>query len=198
MGNENKSTISIIDRDKLPSMFPTHKHTGEFWEYLGRTIATFGFLEEILRKAIFAFSATKKCKIEEFDAAYQAWLPKLEIALTDPLCNLADVYGKTVLENPDSKYGNINGLVEAIKAEASIRNVLCHGSWRSPDSSGASVPFFVNKRHEVFETAIDVNFLIQTQAYVVELACSVIESVTLMGWQFPGGIGPGKTIWPTE
>jgi hypothetical protein len=51
---------SIIDRDRLPPLFPTHGHSPQFWEQLGRTIATYGFLEEALGKAIFAFTATRR------------------------------------------------------------------------------------------------------------------------------------------
>ena len=39
-----------------------------FWETLGRTIATFGFLEEVLGKAIFAFAATTRHQESEIDA----------------------------------------------------------------------------------------------------------------------------------
>jgi len=76
-----------------------------------------------------------------------------------------------------------------------MRNVLCHGSWRKPNEEGGSVPFFVNKQMMVFDTAVDIAFLQQTQAHVAELACAVINSVTHMGWQFPGGAGLGKPIW---
>lgn len=50
----------IVDFKNLPSLFPTHRHSPMFWETLGRTIATFGFLEEVLGKAIFAFTATTR------------------------------------------------------------------------------------------------------------------------------------------
>jgi hypothetical protein len=39
-----------------------------------------------------------------------------------------------------------------------LRNVLCHGSWRKPDADGRSVPFFVNRRLEVFEDSVDVAY----------------------------------------
>ncbi|MCI0466534.1 MAG: hypothetical protein L0Y57_05950, partial [Beijerinckiaceae bacterium] len=42
-----------LDCDKLPAQFPTHLHPPAFWEALGRVVATFGFLEETLGKAIF-------------------------------------------------------------------------------------------------------------------------------------------------
>lgn len=88
--DDNKVIRSLVDRDKLPTLFPTHLHSPQFWEQLGRTIATYGFLEEILGKAIFAFTATRKYSAEEIDAAYQAWLPQLERALTDELGKLAE------------------------------------------------------------------------------------------------------------
>lgn len=185
---------SIVDRDKLPSFFPTHRHSPQFWEYLGRTIATFGFLEEVLGKAIFAFTATRHYGPEEIDAAYQAWLPQLERALTDQLWNLAESYGRAARENPATTTENVPELVEHVKKAIVIRNVLCHGSWRMPNARGASVPLFVNRQKEVFDTAIDVAYLTNVQAHVAELACSVIDTVTHMGWQFPGGAGPGKPI----
>ena len=76
---------AVVAKDQLPPSFPTHLHSPEFWEQLGRTIATYGFLEEVLGRAIFAFTATRAYSPEEIDAAYQAWLPQLERALTDQL-----------------------------------------------------------------------------------------------------------------
>lgn len=185
---------AIIDRGSLPPLFPTHRHAPEFWDYLGRTIATYGYLEEVLGKAIFAFAATRKFADEEIEAAYEAWLPQLERALTDQLGNLAESFGKATRENPETTTENIADLVDSIKEATVLRNVLCHGSWRSPDSNGASVPFFVNRKKEIFGSPIDIAYLKQVQEHVAELACSVIDTVTHMGWQFPGGAGPGKAI----
>ena len=192
--HDDEVARSIIDREKLPRLFPTHRHSPEFWEQLGRTIATYGFLEEVLGKAIFAFTATRNYSPDEIDAAYQAWLPQLERALTDQLWNLAESYGAVARDNPATTTENINELVEYIKEATVIRNVLCHGSWPTPNDNGASVPLFVNRQNEVFDTAIDIAFLKRVQAHVAELACSVIDTVTHMGWQFPGGAGPGMPI----
>ena len=141
----------IIDMDKLPPMYPTHRHSPEFWEHLGRTVATFGFLEQVLGKAIFALTATRRYAPDEINAAYQAWLPKLERALTDSLSKLADDFGKAAREHPDLSTTNVDNLVENIKKSAQYRNALCHGSWQAPDSNGASRPFFVNRKKEIFE-----------------------------------------------
>lgn len=192
--NADEVDRSIIDRDKLPSFFPTHRHSPQFWEQLGRTIATYGFLEEILGKAIFAFTATRQYHPNEIEAAYEAWIPQLERALTDQLWNLAESYSKAVRDHSATTISNVDELVDDIKKATIIRNVLCHGSWQAPNSNGACIPRFVNRQKQIFNTAIDIRYLEQVQKHVVELACSVIDSVTHMGWQFPGGAGTGKPI----
>lgn len=184
----------IIDNRKLPESFPTHRHGGEFWEALGRTVATYGFLEETLGKAIFSFTATREIPDEQLQAEFEKWLPTLQRALSDPLGGLIDTYGKAVRANENSTITNLDNLLEDLRKAATLRNVLCHGSWRVPDARGFSVPLFVDKKNRKFDTPIDVAYLRQTQKHVVELTCAVISTVTHMGWQFPGSSGPGIPI----
>jgi hypothetical protein len=188
----------IIKIDALPEMYPTHRHEPIFWERLGRVVATYGFLEEVLGKAIFAFIATKPYNEQEVQKALDGWLPKLQHTLSDQLWNLIESYGKAVHEHPNATIENLEDLIEQLKEAAKIRNVICHGSWRTPNSEGASVPFFVNRQQECFDTAIDAAWLAQLQKHVSELICAVINTVTHMGWQFPGGAGPGKVIWESN
>lgn len=196
MNNEAEDKSFVVDLNKLPSMFPTHLHCSVFWEKLGRAIATFGFLEEVLGKAIFAFTATTRHNENEIDAAFKRWLPTLENALIDPLGNLIDAYGKAVRNNSAATIETLDDLLDDLRNASAIRNVLCHGSWRSrPDDRGRSVPFFVNREKMVFDTPIDIAFLEQTRQGVAELACAVVSTVTHMGWQFPGSKGPGKAVF---
>jgi hypothetical protein len=184
-----------VDIDNLPSLFPTHLHKATFWEALGRTIATFGFLEEVLGKAIFAFTATTQYPEAEVEAAYEKWLPTLERALIDQLAGLIDGYGKAVRNNSEATITNLDDLLNELREASVIRNVLCHGSWRAPDASGKSLALFVNRQKMVWDTPIDIAYLEQTQKAVAELACAVVTTVTHMGWQFPGSRAPGKTIF---
>lgn len=191
-------TRYIVNIQALPEKFPTHMHESAFWESLGRAIATFGFLEETLAKAIFAFTATKPCSEEEAQKAFEKWLPQLQRALSDQLWNLIETYSKTVREHPSATIENLDDLISDLEEAAKVRNVICHGSWRSPGSEGASIPFFVNRQQERFDTAIDVAWLDQLQKHVSELICAVVNTVTHMGWQFPGGAGPGQVIWESR
>lgn len=194
MTNEQQSR-NLINQDALPTNFPTHEHDAYFWECLGRTVATYGFLEESLIKAIFAFTATTKYSEEEIKEILPKWIPKLDRSISDPLGGLIETYGKAVRDNTDSTITNLDDLINDLKEESKIRNVFCHGSWREPDQSGASIPFFVNRQKERFKTPIDSSFLKKRQEHTIGLVCAVINSVTHMGWQFPGSNGPGKIIW---
>ncbi len=94
----------VVDVDGLPSQFPTHRHSGSFWEQLGRTVATFGFLEEVLGRAIFALTATINYEEIEIEAAFEKWFPTLERALTDPLGRLIEAYEKAARRPHESPH----------------------------------------------------------------------------------------------
>jgi hypothetical protein len=188
-------TPAVIDRDRLSEHWPTGLFPPDFWEQLGRTIATFGLLEDVLGKAIFAFMATKEYTEEEALKSLEKWDKQLQQALTDTLWPLSEVYGKVVRDHHDANFTNVGDLVDDIKKASKIRNALCHGSWHAPDASGKADLYYFDKVDGKFGAPIDIPWLKQVQAHVVDLICNVINSVTVMGWEFPGGAGPGKPIW---
>lgn len=188
----------VVKVEGVPKDFPTHRHTSDFWEALGRTVATFGFLEETLGKAIFAFTATREVSPEEFEDAFAKWLPTITAAVSDPLGGLIDRYGSAVRKHSGTTITNLDALLSDLRSAAAQRNVVCHGSWRPPDAVGRSLPLFVTRRLEIFDTAIDVAYLNQLRAHAVDLIFAVINSVTHMGWQFPGSTGPGRPVLETN
>jgi|GEM_PF-3458854 len=91
---------SVINQDVLPENFPRHRHAGAFWEALGRTIAAFGFLEETIAKAIFAFTGTREIPADKIEAEFEKLLSTLQKALSDPLGGLIEAYGKAARQHP--------------------------------------------------------------------------------------------------
>jgi hypothetical protein len=178
----------------LPADYPTHRHPSEFWEALGRAVATFGFLEETLGRAIFAFTATREVPEDEIEAEFAKWIPTLKRALSDPLGGLIGSYSKAVRANTGATISNLDDLIADLRSASAIRNVLCHGSWRIPDEEGHSLPLFVNKDGEIFSHYVDIPYLDQVRTHVVGLICAVMTSVTHMGFQFPGSGGPGRPV----
>lgn len=192
----------VVALDQLPSDFPTQEHSPAFWEALGRAVATFGFLEETLGKAIFAYTAMSKIPEEQIDAAYQKWTLTLQHALSDALGKLINSYQDAVRDRGEAEIENFEILIAQLREAAQLRNVLCHSSWNNrPDADGRSIPHFVTglgDRQKVFDGRIDIAYLQQVQRSIAELACEVINTVTLMGWQFPGSTGPGVPIWQSR
>lgn len=187
---------TIVDKDVLPIFFPTHLHSSSLWEMLGRTVATFGFLEDTLARAILVFTGTRECPEEEFEAALESWLATLERALTDPLGNLIDVYVKSVKEHPTATITNMQELEKDLRDAARVRNALCHGSWLPPNEQGACKLRYIEKKSKCrFDSEVDIHFLEQMQRHAAELSVAVINTVTLMGWQFPGSNSPGNVVW---
>lgn len=188
-------TRAIVDKNSLPIGFPTHRLPAAFWEELGRVVGTFGALEEVLGKAIFALTGTRQYAESEAPQALAAWERTLQHALTDTLRPLIDSFEKAVRGHPDATIQNVDDLLVALRKATPLRNALCHGSWQVPDADGRSQPLFVDRHLAVFDTAVDVPFLQQTQRHVAELVVEVINVVTHMGIQFPGSDGPGKSVW---
>jgi hypothetical protein len=122
----------------LPAQYPTHPHSKDFWEALGRSVATFGFLEEILGRAIFSFTATREYRDDDIEEAYRKWLPTLERALSDQLGALINTDDKVVRDHGKAEIPSFGDLIDDLRQASTIRNVLCHGSWRAPDEHGRS------------------------------------------------------------
>lgn len=196
--NTTTKKINVIDRIRLPQSFPTHHHSKEFWEQLGRTVACFGFLEEILKKAILAFSTTKNISESDIEKELETWNNRMDYTISAQLYSLTELFERVVKENSEcnDELKKINELVCAIRNAADLRNAICHASWNQPpDNDGYTTPFFVNKRHEIFDTPVNIEFFAQTQKHVTHLIYDVMDAVTVRGWQFPGSYGPGQSIW---
>lgn len=187
----------VVKFDALPEAYPTHLHQAEFWEWLGRVVGTFGFLENTLARAIFAFSGTREYAEDDVQSAFGAWLPKLEKSLSDTLHPLIGAYEREVLSHQHTKPENFDVLIRDLKEAAELRNVLCHGSWSVPDAAGASVPFYMRSKDKmIFDSPVDVAYLKQTQKGTMELVAAVINTVTVMGYRFPGVTkGLGRDIF---
>jgi hypothetical protein len=185
----------MVDNGNLPKDYPTHAHTERFWENLGRAIATYGFLEEVLSRAIFAITGTREyASNSEANLAFDKWQTKLEKSLKDTLHPLVDTFQKELKTHPENQLGNLPDLVRDLKKAAEYRNVLCHGSWSKPNSEGQSLPRYFNKKIEQWDTPFDEALLKTCQENAAHLASAVMNSVTAMGYAFPGTDGPGQKI----
>ncbi len=172
----------VIDIDnflKDSPLWPTHRHKPEFWEMLGRTIGSFGFLEEVLARAIYVISGAKAIPNKEnIDEEFEAWVKYLVKALSDPLAGLIDKYEESLKNNSSFSVRNLEELIKGLKELKVWRNILCHASWKQPNLKGESVPFFVNRKGDAVSNPVDITVLEQVMRNTTELTCLIINSVT--------------------
>ena len=187
---------SVVSRASLPPNWPIDYLSSEFCESLGRAVATFGYLEKVLGKAILVFVSTREFgTADELESQLESLYEKLDIALTGSLGALIDQYESAVKSHQENPVLNFEELLKDLREAARLRNVICHGLWRHPDSEGASLPYFVTqKKKEKVTSPMNRDDLDKTQQQVAGLICAIIDSVTSMGWKFPGLHSPGRRL----
>ena len=160
----------------------------------------FGYLEEMLKRAVYKLTGTYPVPADEAarDDAVRDWGEPLERSIVNTLTPLIDTFAKATRNHPESRHQNLDEFVQHLREAAKVRNLICHGTWAPPDENGASVPFYVTGKpgqQQVCETRVTVAWLDQLQTHTNQLACGVVDTVTHMGYQFPGGCGPGRPSW---
>lgn len=179
-----------MNDNALPLDYPTHRQPAIFWEELGRTVATFGFLEKALGGAIFALTITQERGEKLNDKDLSDWLGLVEKTLFDQLNALIITYANALNVHQGATLSDHLPLLRSLKGAASIRNVLCHASWDSPDNEGGCIPRFISRKKMVFESRVDVDFLKQVRVEVQHQILDVFKSVTDLGIAFPDSSAP--------
>ena len=130
-----------------PKQFPTHRHPPEFWEELGRCIATFGCLEYALFQACFLFTGNKVCpaethSVKEMKEKVMEWENDVGKKLSDTLWPLIVKFEKAIRDYPNAKTDGLEELLIHLKEGVDIKNMLCHACWPSPVRNGFTKPFY--------------------------------------------------------
>lgn len=191
-------TGHVIDRKLTPRNWPTHACPSTFWEELGRTIATFGFLEDCLKRANLSITAVRRYNsVEDAEEAFETWERDLERSLDESLGELTKRLVDSL--NADDRFepdyvANIEG---KLKEVANWRNALCHGAWTDyDDERGVAIlrHWPRNGWREHSERSISVGDLAEVRQETVEITFCVVDAVTSNGIRFPGSDGPGESV----
>lgn len=188
----------MIDRDCLPKDWPTNPGETAFWEELGRTVATFTFLEDILARAHLALTATRKYEdSEQAEAAYSHWVKELKQSLTDSLNALTDKIERA-FNSDDRVAPDIGaGIVARLRELRVWRNALCHGAWENFGADGsAHLRHFRNSPDgpEQLEGRLTLDTVSRIRAETTELAVDIVDVVTAAGVRLPGSALPGFDV----
>jgi hypothetical protein len=169
------------DKEKRPKQFPTHHHAPDLWEQLGRVVASYGCLEEVLFLAIVSVSGSETVPETEAEEAVKRWELELQAAMKSPLGALINKFEEVLKKHPNVEKVNVDELITELRKVSAYRNPLCHGSWRMSDERGFSKVSFVDRKLRSFETPLDVGLLKDIQAEIGTFICHVCNTVVLLG-----------------
>lgn len=185
----------VVDRARLPDNWPTNAGPPAFWEELGRTVAAFTHLEDMLARAFFGLTGSRRyASMDEAAAAFPQWEKDLKEILADTLGALTAKLRRTFRDDdrvPDDVADTFLARLDALRV---WRNALCHGSWQgfAPDGS-------VTLRHfrkgadgpEPLDDRLTLEDISAIRAEAAALTVDVVDIVSALGVRFPGTKLPG-------
>ena len=188
----------IVDRARLPEDWPTNRGSSAFWEQLGRTVATFSHLEDMMARAYLGLTVTREFEdMEQAEAAFPEWEKALKETLTDSLHSLTKKLNKA-FKDDDRVSNEVAGAYLARLDELRVwRNALCHGAWQGFQDDGS-----VGLRHfrrgdegpESLENRLSVETLSSIRAATVDLTADLVDILSAAGVRFPGTALPGAPV----
>lgn len=114
---------------------------------LGQCVADFGWLEEVLKRAIHALETAPRVPAPG-EAELEAGLIRMDSLADDTLSTLIDHLDAAMRRQRGLPGGPALG--RALRALLQDRNLLCHASWRPTADPDRWHPAFVSHRGEVF------------------------------------------------
>ena len=121
---------------------PLHTPTGPLWEEIGRTVATFGMLEDLLPRALYIITGHQPVgEAEDVKRQVEEWRAELTRNMSDTLGGLAHSL-EAAWKQRDGELNPENAdTVKEIKALAKVRNRVCHATYQhfvAPDVAQTS------------------------------------------------------------
>ena len=187
-----------IDRARLPEHWPTNRAPGEFWETLGRTVATFSHLEDMMVRAWFGLTSTHGFEdMEQAGAAFPNWERDLKSSLTDSLHLLARKLERAFKDDDRIPDDFANAFLARLSEIRIWRNALLHGAWQEFREDGS-----VELRHfkrgnegpERLENRLSVEVLSSIRGETVDLMIDLVEILNMADIHFPGTAWSGADV----
>lgn len=116
----------------------------DFAAALGHAVAAFGFLEEALKRGIYALSRDHLGDMPG-EAELDAWVMRMEQIADDSLGTLIDGFVSACDRCDAEAAAGARALAADLRSVRDRRNMLCHASWR-PAEGGDWRPGFVSSR----------------------------------------------------
>ncbi len=188
----------VVDRARLPDNWPTNAGPPSFWEELGRTVATLTHLEDMLARAFFGLTGSRRyANIEEAEAAFPQWEKDLKEVLADSLGPLAAKLRIAFRDDDRVPDEVVDAVLTRLDELRVWRNALCHGSWQGFALDGSITLRYFKKTAnglELLENRLTIDDISSIRAETAALTAEVVDIVSALGVRFPGSALPGLDL----
>lgn len=172
---------------RLPSDRPEayHRLPAELAEALGHAVAGFGWLEEVMKRAIYTLDRARLAD-DLTDAEMQRWLRRISDIADDSMGTLVEQLDAALRRHPG--VAGRDALNDRLVEIKQMRNLLCHASWRPTATPGRWHPAFVNTRGEVFPKDMGVDDLERLTQQTRQIGMQVVAIMRRTGMEnrWPG------------
>ena len=179
-----------INRDNLPADWPVDQGEPVFWQELGRTVATFGYLEDVLASTCYALLATPENATsarDEGDEAVSRWFNRMTRSQTDSMHGLTRELDRVLREDQRVPHAVREDLVTRLNKLRPWRNALCHGAWLGFGDDGSATLHHLYNDDGVpvaFPSKITLKDLSDIRARTVDTTIRVAEAASIGGAGF--------------
>ena len=190
-----------IKRNDFSIDWPVDQGPSNFWQELGRTVATFGYLEYILASTCYALLTTGERAKALLDAgddnALSEWFKRVTRTHVDSLHGLTREFDRVIHESSRIPHNVRENLVERLKELKPFRNALCHGAWLSIDDNGLAHLHHVFPYEGIwagFEPEFTIKDLSDIRGRTVDTIFQIAEVASIAGPDNTYAAGPGFTL----
>lgn len=143
----------------------------EFAAALGQCVANFGWLEEVLKRTIYALDRARLAD-DLTKTEMKNWLHRIDDIADDSMGTLIDQLGGAMRRHPGLH--ERDPITDRLADLRLMRNLLCHASWRPTQTPDAWHPAFVSAQGKVNASAVTLNDLRRIAAETLACGASVL------------------------
>ncbi|WP_245155624.1 hypothetical protein [Paracoccus ravus] len=152
----------------------------DFAAALGQAVADFGWLEEIIKRTIFALDKARLAE-DLTERQRQGWMARMGNIADDSLGTLIEQMDSAMRRHPG--LGERDLITDRLYEIRSHRNLLCHASWRPTPDPSRWHPAFVDAKGGIYRQDLTVEDVQQISRITVETAYRVLHVMQATGVQ---------------
>nr|WP_155094925.1 hypothetical protein [Paracoccus aestuariivivens] len=147
---------------------------------LGQCVANFGWLEEIIKRTIFALDKAHLAD-DLTHKQMQSWMARMGHLADDSMGTLIEQLDSAMRRHPG--LGDRDDITDRLNEIKQSRNLLCHASWRPTELPDTWHPAFVSTKGQVYGEDLSLQDLDAIRQSTVRIGMQVLQVMRATGVQ---------------